>query len=476
MTGMQRLLGLLLLAALATPGLASCFGRDASWRVGGKPTVTQPSKNEPGKVMVAWSQILNNPQCVDKFTVWAWPDGTNRTGITAKRIPADKAVKSVIVKVEACVNYRFSVELEETELRSRPVFTAEQQLRTVGLPAAPRLLPAIFTVGYRWDPVKKVSDLRTASIKFPRASVTHPSCLDYIQVTGTEVRSVTRASPGTTASMTAAVQWRHLATSSGSPHLSVGHASTLPARVGGSPSVQTQCTSSLVGQRFTTAPLPRSLTVGKASTLPARLPAAASPFGPVEMPAYSGALPRRPGGATRMVGPVKERGPWLRDMIELQVPVPDCAEFNFEVSLYGAGKALTTVRGIHLPALADIPSYVPPPVTRVMTITFSKTGSPVYGVKTSSGVSAACLPAYFEAVDSYRQRLENEVGWHAGQNANSRPLPAVPRPAQQGGGAGQTDKGPRSGVDSLVWYTNSASRLVARIKMVVCWKFLYGLR
>ena len=34
MTGMQRLLGLLLLAALATPGLASCFGRDASWRVG----------------------------------------------------------------------------------------------------------------------------------------------------------------------------------------------------------------------------------------------------------------------------------------------------------------------------------------------------------------------------------------------------------------------------------------------------------
>ena len=44
----------------------------------------------------------------------------------------------------------------------------------------------------------------------------------------------------------------------------------------------------------------------------------------------------------------------------------------YKVSLYGAGKALTTVRGIHLPALADIPSYVPPPVTRVMTITFSK--------------------------------------------------------------------------------------------------------
>ena len=30
------------------------------------------------------------------------------------------------------------------------------------------------------------------------------------------------------------------------------------------------------------------------------------------------------------------------------------------------------------------------------------TGKPVYGVKTSSGVSAACLPAYFEALDAFR--------------------------------------------------------------------------
>ena len=39
---------------------------------------------------------------------------------------------------------------------------------------------------------------------------------------------------------------------------------------------------------------------------------------------------------------------------------------------------------------------MPPPVTEVMAISF-KGGKPVYGVKTSSGVSAACLPAYFEA-------------------------------------------------------------------------------
>ena len=64
-----------------------------------------------------------------------------------------------------------------------------------------------------------------------------------------------------------------------------------------------------------------------------------------------------------------------------------------------------------MPALADIPSYVPPPVTQVMSITFGSNGKPVYGVRRSSGVSASCLPAYFEAVDAYRQRLENEIGF-----------------------------------------------------------------
>ena len=88
---------------------------------------------------------------------------------------------------------------------------------------------------------------------------------------------------------------------------------------------------------------------------------------------------------------------------------------------------------VHLPALANIPTYIPPPVTEVMSISFGTSGKPIYGVKTSSGVSAACLPAYFEASgqwcealkllkrlarsfkDAYRQRLENEIGYFAGQ-------------------------------------------------------------
>lgn len=101
-------------------------------------------------------------------------------------------------------------------------------------------------------------------------------------------------------------------------------------------------------------------------------------------------------------------------MIEVLIAAKDCAEFNFEVKLFApSSKEIGKVLNVHLPALADIPTYIPPPITDVMSITFGTSGKPVYGVKTKSGVSAACLPSYFEALDAYRQRLENEVGFHA---------------------------------------------------------------
>ena len=40
-----------------------------------------------------------------------------------------------------------------------------------------------FSVGYHWDPVRHVSDLKLASIKFPKSLIKNVNCLDYIQVT-----------------------------------------------------------------------------------------------------------------------------------------------------------------------------------------------------------------------------------------------------------------------------------------------------
>jgi len=145
------------------------------------------------------------------------------------------------------------------------------------------------------------------------------------------------------------------------------------------------------------------------------LPVGDSPFGAIETPTYANTLSRATlKGATKQVGPVRSQPPFLNDTIELLITAPDCAEFNFEVKMFAAkSKEIGKVQ-VHLPALANIPSYIPPPVTEVMSISFSS-GKPIYGVKTSSGVSAACLPAYFEASDAYRQRLENEIGYFAGK-------------------------------------------------------------
>merc|ERR1719454_954191 len=210
--------------------------------------------------------------------------------------------------------------------------------------------------------------------------------------------------------MTGRVQWSHLPPSPrpGSP-ISVGSVSTLPASLGfgRSSSVMSSTSRSSSGSS-----------------------GYVSPFGPVETPRYANSLPRKT-GASNHVGPVKVQPPFINPIIEILVAAKDCAEYNFEVKLFApTSKELKKVTGVHLPALANLPYYVPPPITDVMSISFGPSGKPVYGVKTSSGVSAACLPAYFEALDAFRQRLENEIG-HLGSQGGGSPRPG------QGGQGGQ---------------------------------------
>ena len=114
-------------------------------------------------------------------------------------------------------------------------------------------------------------------------------------------------------------------------------------------------------------------------------------------------MARASGGQKKKVGPVKFTPPFLNSTISLTVPVKDCVQFNFELNFVGGGKNVGSVSGLELPPLADQPNFVPPPVTSVLTISYNTAGKPIYGVRTSSGISASCLPAYFEAYDSYSQ-------------------------------------------------------------------------
>ena len=56
-----------------------------------------------------WRYVYKNCQCrcVDKFFVWVWPDGTQKTGKNARKIEVDKNKISSIVDVEACIGYRY---------------------------------------------------------------------------------------------------------------------------------------------------------------------------------------------------------------------------------------------------------------------------------------------------------------------------------------------------------------------------------
>ena len=74
------------------------------------------------------------------------------------------------------------MELEETEMRSTNKLTSETVFKSAAVAKVLNLDSSKFSVGYHWDPVKQVSDLRMASISFPKSMVQNANCLDYIQV------------------------------------------------------------------------------------------------------------------------------------------------------------------------------------------------------------------------------------------------------------------------------------------------------
>ena len=120
-------------------------------------------------------------------------------------------------------------------------------------------------------------------------------------------------------------------------------------------------------------------------------------------PQFANTLSRDKSSQSKKVVPVKFKPPFLHDNITLTLPVEDCAQYSFDLKFLAKGREVGAVSGVTLPALADQPGYSPPPVTSVLTISFSSAGKAIYAVKKSSGVTASCLPAYFEAYDSYTQ-------------------------------------------------------------------------
>ena len=142
MEGSSKLVLLSLLAALILdPASGSCFGKDANWEVNVRsfdisvsiryllplsnylgqayrhPALQERPREGDGDLgehhqerQVRAGDLLDSSacggglsligcRCVDKFFVWVWPDGTQKTERTARRIQVDKTKTSHIVQV-----------------------------------------------------------------------------------------------------------------------------------------------------------------------------------------------------------------------------------------------------------------------------------------------------------------------------------------------------------------------------------------
>jgi len=406
----MKLFVLLVCVASIAHTQASCFGRDAGFTPNNaKPVVSQPSRRDSTKVMVDWSKIVKNPQCVDSYNVVVWADGTPST--QAKRISVDKNTKSKIVDIQPCVGYRFAVETnEKNSLGMKSVKSGEQVFKSAGTSTSMRIDSSRFHVTYHWDPVKKVVDLRMATISFPRDLLPGASCLDYIQVTGSEVKSSSRPR-SSSVSRSRSFSWKHLGQTS--PSIQAGNAATLPMPIRGGSSYSSVARGGGSVRGPAANSWSSSSSIRSSSQSPPGSPTSTRSMpGLISKPNYANTLPRQKGGSSHKVGPIKVQPPFLNETIQIKVPVKDCNEYNFEVKFFApTSKEVGKVSNIRLPALADVPGYVPPPITSVMSISYGTSGKPVYGVKTASGVNSACLPAYFEAYDAYTHRLENEVNY-----------------------------------------------------------------
>merc|ERR1719233_177578 len=156
---------------------ARCNMGDAKWK--GPPVVTQPSKAEPGKVLVDWNESIKNPSCVDEYYVWVWKQGQDKKTQGRKFTISDYKVTSKLVDIEPCVFYNFVVELYEKDWINK--HTRESEVVTYNSAALPSFNSSnvlkYFSVGYLKDPRTGGFDVEKASIKFQTAfkgSVTTP--------------------------------------------------------------------------------------------------------------------------------------------------------------------------------------------------------------------------------------------------------------------------------------------------------------
>ena len=175
------------LMAILAMANANCKMHDAKWKKNSKgPSVTQPSKTDPSRVMLAWDKILENSRCVDEFTIFYWKSGESKERGQRKVVP--KSSTSAIIDVVPCVSHHFQVEYMEHDLMGRErKLSAKSTFKTVGMPQILDQDRRKFQVGYQYSLALHAHDLSKASVTFPANILKFPDCAKYIEISGQQL-------------------------------------------------------------------------------------------------------------------------------------------------------------------------------------------------------------------------------------------------------------------------------------------------
>jgi len=369
--------------------------------------VSLASSSHPNKVLVDWSALIVNKGCVDQYSVWVWKDGQQKAQ-GKKYLVSDKNTLTKMVDIEPCLYHNFLVELKPGKA------TGTVRFNSATLPSLERdeVLKHV-TVGYHKDPRTGQFDLTKASVRIQSKFLTFLNCIKHIEVSGTQitgaksVKSTLSAPSNPSISQPNENTWEQYGTGRQVGELGRpadrkwGHLNKRePFRRSPSSSSSSSTTSTPTGWGYSVMSKQPNK-VSKTPSQPEQPKWGASPF-------TKEFLRMKETPQKKPAGPVSSAPPFKSDIVEIVIPVEPCKEYQFQMKIISPQNAVVaSIPDIFLQSLADLPDYIPPPLTQVVDVQFLAGGKHTLTTQKTSTVPEACLIDYMEAVDTFANRVEH---------------------------------------------------------------------
>ena len=162
----------------------ACKAHDAAWERNTKPTITQPSRAHPEKVLLDWSRAIYNARCVDFYNIYIWKRGQTRER-GQKIVISDKTQSKAELVIDPCIEYNFAIEFVEKDwTHTDQEISQTIRFKTEAIPSFVNKDPKNFVVTYATDPIKRHQVVDKVSIKFRKDVIKHASCIKHVKIEG----------------------------------------------------------------------------------------------------------------------------------------------------------------------------------------------------------------------------------------------------------------------------------------------------